>query len=66
MSTTKAKKDKKVEKALDGVFPDKWSLDCFLEDLDESLPGWGVPLDKVQKFLDFIRNNISVEDMPER
>lgn len=66
MSVTAEEKVQKQEKPLDGVFPDKWSLENVLELLQEKLPGHRVPRDKVKKVLDFIKDNISLEDLPDK
>ena len=58
---TKAQ-EQKVEET---VFPDKISLRCFLEDVEELLPGHRVPKDKVHIVLDLIKKNFPEENLPE-
>ncbi|MEK7664285.1 MAG: hypothetical protein AAB340_02520 [Patescibacteria group bacterium] len=54
------------EKALDGVFHDKRSLRLTLEALDEVLCSFRIRDERRrQKILNFIRENVSVEDLPE-
>ena len=50
---------------LENPFPDKLSLECFLEDVERSLLGHRVPPDKVHIVLELIKEKFPAEGLPE-